>query len=121
MRASELLGAPVIDASGREIGVVQDLRALREAESAAVSTRGRVRIAALIIGGDGLIDKMAHGWGFAEGRTEGPWILRRLTSRSVDAARVVPASLVESWGPERVRLNAQWPDLSSLKEVMNRE
>jgi hypothetical protein len=117
MRASEVLGARVIDAQGREIGVVQDLRARREAAGASAAVRGRFLIVAVVVGGDGILARAAHGWGFAADRAQGPWLLRRLTKRAVERSLVVPSELVESWDPAQLRLKASRSALLSLKEL----
>lgn len=106
MRISELIGVRVLDAAGEPVGVVQDLRASRDGD--------QLRIVGLVVGGDGVLDGMAHGWGFAAGRARGPGILRRLARRPVERARLVPVADVASWGREHVRLTTTRSALSPL-------
>ena len=121
MRVSELLGTPVIDAAGERVGVVQDLRAGREIETGRLGTRGRFPVIGLVAGGDGLRDRMAHGWGFAEDRARGPWIARRLVTGAVAESTFVPASDVASWGPGKVRLAVMRSELVALQEALEHE
>lgn len=121
MRISELLGSPVLDAAGDEIGFVQDLRARREVESGDVGTRGRIRVSALVLGGARLSDKIAHSWGFAEGRARGPALLRWLARPGVRRSRVVSASDVASWAPGEVRLRVAATQLQPFEGTLERE
>lgn len=108
MRASELLSSVVLDRSGRELGPVRDLRVRRvEGEAAGLE------IAGLVVG-DGPLAALAHAWGYAEGRSQGPWLLRRLTGGARRAARFIPAERVVDWGPGRVRVDAEFSQLAPL-------
>jgi hypothetical protein len=99
MRATELLATRVLDADGRDLGPVRDAR-VRRAED------GSLTVVGLVVG-DGPFAHAAHAWGFAEGRAQGPWLLRALTARATRAARYVPADDVASWrAPIRLRVRA---------------
>lgn len=108
MRASELLGADVIDATGARVGRVEDIRV--EGDSFA--------LVGLVVG-DGFIARLAHRWGYAQGRARGPWLLRRLMAGAVDAARFVPSGSVREWTPS-VRVTVAAGDLPSLREEPRR-
>jgi hypothetical protein len=97
MRASELIDSPVYGEGGRFAGIVRDLRL--DAEPA---DDGSFAILGLVVGDPGARDVAAHAWGFAEGRAEGPWLLRRLVGKG--GSRFVPADRVVDWGPERLRI-----------------
>ena len=95
MRASDLLGLPVVDAEGVVLGPLRDLRVDRD------RVEGGLQVRWLVVGGQ----ELAHRFGYVDGRTRGPWLLERLLrGRSADTALAVPASAVRSWGPERVEL-----------------
>jgi hypothetical protein len=99
MRLAELIGAPVMDASGRRVGAVRDLRIRRE------ESGGEMVVTGIVIG-DGPLAEQAHRWGFVEDRAHGPWLLRALTRRSRTAARVIAAEHVDEWTADQIRLRA---------------
>jgi len=104
MRASELIDAVVVDEAGEVVGRVHDLRVIRR--------EGTFRITGLAVAGA----RLAHAWGFAEGRATGPWLLRVLTARSARAARFVSADQVLDWGPDTVRIRGRRSRLPALAE-----
>lgn len=114
MRASELLGRVVIDGSGRRLGPVRDLRISR-----AQGERTTFLVAGLVIG-DGPVAALAHAWGYAEGRTQGPLLLRRLTARASREARFVATERVVDWGPGEIRITGSVDDLPRLSEEIAR-
>ncbi|GGL39203.1 hypothetical protein H9L10_13135 [Phycicoccus endophyticus] len=96
MRASELLGRPVVDSEGHSLGPVRDLRLDHGA------TAGRVRARWVVVGGH----ELAHRLGYVDGRTRGPAVLARLLRGGWrDTALAVPVAAVASWGPDVVRLS----------------
>ena len=95
MRISEVLGSPVLDRAGSEIGVVHDLQVTGEAP---------FRVTGITVGPAGWIDRAAHAWGFAQGRTCGPWPLATLARRATRRARFAPVDAVASWAPDGIRL-----------------
>ncbi len=109
MRASELLASAVVDASGRQLGPVRDIRVARES----------FRVVGLVIGG-GPFAGIAHGWGYAEGRAHGPWLLRALTRRATRQARFVSADRVLDWGPGEVKISGQGDQLPPLTDELRR-
>ena len=109
MRASELLASRVIDADGRELGPVRDVRLHDDG--------GETRITGIVIGG-GRFAHTAHALGFAEGRVQGPWLLRRIYAEASEGARVIPAERVLDWGPGTVRVAVGPDDLRPLAEVL---
>lgn len=97
MRASELIDSPVYDESGRFAGAVRDLRL--DADRA---DDGSFPILGIVLGDTGARAAAAHAWGFAEGRAQGPWLLRRLAGDG--DPRFVAAERVLDWGPQRLRI-----------------
>lgn len=89
MLASELLDAVVQDSSGQAIGRLRDVRFALDGD--------RYRATGIVIGHSGPAGAIAHGWGFAEGRADGPWLLRALLARGSREARFVHAHDVLEW------------------------
>jgi hypothetical protein len=109
MRATELLGAPVVDATGTTVGHVHDIRVTAEGAD-------RFRVAGLVVG-SGLRSALAHVWGFGAGRAGGPWLFRALLAPAGRRARFVPADRVSDWGPRRVEIEGRGEYLARLHEV----
>ena len=107
MRASELLGAPVIDADGRSLGPVRDLRV----------TPNGLEVVGLVVG-NGRLAGLAHAWGYAEGRARGPWLLRALMASAARSTRFIAASQVADWGPGPVRITASAHQLPHLTDAL---
>jgi sporulation protein YlmC with PRC-barrel domain len=107
MRASELLASSVVDSTGRRVGRVRDVRVIRDG----------FRVAGLVIGG-GPFAGIAHSWGYAEGRAQGPPLLRALTRRATRSARFVPVDRVSDWGDGVVELDADVDELPLLTEEL---
>jgi hypothetical protein len=95
MRASDLLGSPVVDSEGVVIGPLRDVRIDPEPQD------GRLAVHWLVIGGR----ELAHRFGYFDGRTKGPWLLDRLLRGRSDSAVAVRATAVAEWGPDRVVLS----------------
>lgn len=89
MRASELLGRPVVDHRGRRVGIVHDVR-VRLGDDGGLSVSG------LVVGPATARARLAHAWGYAQDRAIAPALLRSwlLAGPSSD---VVPAARVHSW------------------------
>ncbi|MDQ3934843.1 MAG: PRC-barrel domain-containing protein [Actinomycetota bacterium] len=93
MRATELLASRVVDERGAHVGRVRDVRV----------SRAGWEVVGLAVA-DGWRARLAHRWGYAEGRAQGPWLLRRLTRAAVERTLFVPAERVTDWGPGVVRI-----------------
>lgn len=106
MRASELLATGVVDADGRELGPVRDVRLARR--------NGAFVVVGLVVGG-GRGSRVAHSWGYAEGRAQGPLLLRALTRGAARNARFVPAERVVEWSPS-VRIDCRGEELPGLRD-----
>lgn len=114
MKASELLGRPVLGADATALGVVHDLRVVlppapagddpRADRTMPGTSRGPV-VVGLVVGPDTLRCRLAHSWGYAQGRTRGPALLRALATTGGSYVRTVPVEDVASWDDGgRVRL-----------------
>lgn len=111
MRISELLGSEVADERGNRVGRVYDLR-LRAANG---RRRGpSFEVVGLIVGPAGPLGWAAHAWGYAEGRAQGPWLLRAATRRAIRASRFVPADRVLGWEPGELRIGGSANELEPL-------
>jgi hypothetical protein len=109
MRASELLASEVVDAAGRRLGPVRDVRLSRDG----------FRVVGLVVG-EGPFAGIAHGWGYAEGRASGPAPLGWLSRRAVRRSRFAAAERVLDWGPGVIRLGVEGHDLPALAEERRR-
>jgi hypothetical protein len=112
MRASELIGSPVVDESGRAVGIVRDLRVVVDEPAPG----GGFPIAALVLSEPTARAAAAHAWGFAEGRAEGPELLRRALLPAVERSLVVAVDRVLDWGPARLRIADEGRDLSAAED-----
>lgn len=110
MRISELLRSVAVSPSGSRLGRIHDVR-LRHESSAKGST---FYVTKLVISNESVLSRVAHAWGFAQRRAQGPWPLRSLTSHAVRSARVIPAELVTDWGPGKVMIRAELAELRPL-------
>lgn len=96
MRSTELIGSRVLDASGRDLGPLRDLRVGSE------PVDGALPVLHLVIGGQ----HVAHLFGYVDDRTAGPLLIKHLLRRGGrDSTIVVPASAVRDWTPPTLRLN----------------
>lgn len=100
MLASELLASRVVDEAGRDLGPVRDVRVRPEGNG--------YRLVGVVVG-DGRFAGLAHALGFAEGRVQGPWVLRRLCAQATERAHVIPAAEVLDWGPGTVTVRSSRP------------
>ena len=109
MRASELLASEVVDVAGRRLGPVRDVRLSREG----------FRVVGLVVG-EGPFARIAHGWGYAEGRARGPALIAATCRSTIRRARFVSAESVRDWGPGVIRLDVDGADLPALAQELRR-
>jgi hypothetical protein len=98
MRASELLGRPVFDAAGRRIGLVTDLRCIKEAGPDGIW--GVLRLDALVVHERQLGARLGY-----DRHQRSPALLRGLFRRLHGQATVVPWSAVASRSADGIRLS----------------
>jgi sporulation protein YlmC with PRC-barrel domain len=105
MRASELIGQDVVDAAGRRLGIVTDLRCVQDG-----LRRGHlagIRVDALVVS-----RRHTGSWlGYDRRPAQGPWLVRAIVQLLHRNAIVVPwADVDETGGPIRLRTtSAAWP------------
>jgi sporulation protein YlmC with PRC-barrel domain len=109
MRASELLASEIVTTAGTRLGPVRDIRVSRDG----------LRLLGLVVGG-GPFARLAHGWGYAEGRAQGPWLLQAITRRATRRARFVPIGRVVEWGPGQILITGEASDLPTLAHELRR-
>jgi hypothetical protein len=107
MRASDLLGAPVLDRDGRQVGVVTDLRCVQDGPVRGSMAAPRV---------DALVVSRRHTGsllGYDRRDQQGPWLIRAAVRRLHRHLLVVPWSAVGGYpGPgEPIRLAVPVGDL----------
>ena len=93
---SGVLAATVHDQAGSPLGLAHDVR-LGKGDGRHGPLVGPVN--GLVVGGTGWRSRLAHAWGYTEGRSRGPVLLRTLFQVEASRARVVPVSAVLSWRP----------------------
>lgn len=98
MRASELLGARVVDAEGRRVGVVTGLHCTSDGPK-------HGPLAAPVVRG---LRVMPHGWGAGLGYQQrgqlGPWLIRRTVEWMQRRGRIVPWHDVDDVADGEIRL-----------------
>ena len=107
MRASDLLASEVVTTAGRRVGPVRDIRVSREG----------FRLIGLVVGG-GRFARLAHSWGYAEGRAQGPWLLQAITRGATRQARFVPLGRIVEWRRGEVVISGDGSDLPALTEEL---
>jgi hypothetical protein len=100
MKASELLGSTVVDATGAAVGRVVDVRLAHRAQP----RNGEAHIAVTAL----VVDRAAwpHRWGIASGRSNGPSLLRVLARAASRNGRRIPVADVAEWQPNAIRLRS---------------
>lgn len=90
MRTSELLGRRVVTDDGRDLGIVHDLRVLLPGDG------GALRLTGVVTGPATHRARLAHAWGYAAERAQGPGLVRWWLCRGLRQRVVSPRSVV-SW------------------------
>ncbi len=102
MRASELVGARVVEADGRPLGVVTGLLCSLDGPSGGPLAAPRLR--ALTVS-----PRLAGAYlGYQQPDQRGPWLVRRLVRRLHRHARVVDWAAVDTVSGGTVRLREDW-------------
>jgi hypothetical protein len=99
MRASDLIGRPVLDSSGRRLGLVTDLRCVRE--PAPGGQWGLLRLDALVVGRRPAGARLGY-----DRHQRSPMLVRGLMRRMHGEATVLPWSAVDSWDATAIRLRS---------------
>jgi sporulation protein YlmC with PRC-barrel domain len=85
MLMSDLIGSHVVDADGKRLGRVTDVRLVQDGPY--IEGFGNaLRVDGLVIGRAGIANRI----GYARGGVRGPWLLRRLASALEGKAWIVP-------------------------------
>ena len=93
MRLSDLLGTPVVDEDGHELGIVHDVAAVQDGPIVG-AFGAALRVESLIVGTHGLWVRL----GLARSRVDGPGLLPRRRA----ATDEVPWERVRSVTPDRI-------------------
>lgn len=95
IRASDLLGTPVVDRDGRSLGRVRDLRLHAEGDDH--------RIDGLVTGRGVIAERL----GYAYGEAAGPWLLAAVMRRAARRARYVDWDAIEELQPGRITVREE--------------
>lgn len=109
MRAGEVIGKPVVDHQGRQVGFCTDLRcAIDQPEADAAP---RITLMGLIVSPH----RAGSLLGYERGRTRGPWVLRAVVARLHRGMVLIPWEDVApvSEGPVRLVPGARCQELPS--------
>jgi hypothetical protein len=109
MRLSDLLHTTVIDAAGREIGSVDDVRLVQDGPVLA-NFGAALRLDGLVVG----MGAVGLRLGYHRAGVRGPWLLKVLFTWLERRARFVPWDAIEEIGGDTVRLNVPSEDLPPL-------
>jgi sporulation protein YlmC with PRC-barrel domain len=111
MRLSEVLACRVIDASGEEIGSVNDVRLVQDGAYVEGFGAG-LRVEGFVTGSGRLGERL----GYHRGGVEGPWILRTFFARQERRGRYVPWSKVDAVEGDVIRLSCSRGELEAFAE-----
>lgn len=106
MRGADLFDAPVLDPSGRRVGMVLDIRAVPDSERRALVVQG------LVLG-----RRRIRLFGYERSGEVGPRLFSRIVARLHRDARYVPLLDVDISTPEVVRLRVPWDYLVDLADA----
>lgn len=117
MRLAELIGLRVLDADGRDIGSVRDVR-FRHVTGPVVSADGvgRLVLEELVLGNVSLGLRL----GYVQSEVTGPLLLRWLFDRLARRAHVVDWRDVVEKGPTHIRIRRRGGELMTLLEGVER-
>ncbi|HEX2698582.1 MAG TPA: hypothetical protein VHM89_00055 [Acidimicrobiales bacterium] len=108
MLLSDLLRARVIDAEGRDVGVVSDVRLVQDGPIL-FPFGAALRVEALVVGRLGVGVRL----GYLRGDVTGPRLLHAVFAALERRARLVRWEDVESWDGGSVRVRVRAADLAS--------
>jgi hypothetical protein len=87
MQLSDVLGKPVVDRAGRQLGVAHDVRLVRKNE---YGQRDALHVEGVVIGPGGIGLRLGYG----SSELAGPWILRLIFGTLARRARYAPWSAI---------------------------
>ncbi|MDQ1374192.1 MAG: hypothetical protein QOJ09_1530 [Actinomycetota bacterium] len=112
MRLSDLLHSTVVDADGREVGTVDDVRLVQDGPTVA-NFDAALRVEGLVVGGGALGLRL----GYHRAGVTGPWLLKALFTWLERRARYVPWDDVTSWEDDIVHLRTSTDLFPRLTDV----
>lgn len=111
MRLAEVMGCRVVDADGRDIGAVHDVRLVADG-SADAGERRSYRLDALVVGTGGA----AHRLGYSHDDMTGPWPLTAVLRRIAQRSKLVAWRDVSELGRPTIRIRTRVGELPSLAD-----
>ena len=112
MRLAELLGCRLYDCDGTEVGSVHDVRFIADGPPYAGTGNPSYRVAALIVGGKAVGDRL----GYVRREMKGPWPLPWLLSRLAHRSYLVAWDDVTRLDRPRIEIRSRASDLSTLAD-----
>jgi uncharacterized protein YrrD len=106
MRLSDLLGAEVVDESGRSAGHVHDVRLVQDAPLVGAFGAG-LRVDGLLLGGRAIGVRLGYG----RRKMHGPLLLKLVTGRLLHDGRYVHWDRVRSVAEDRILISGSADDL----------
>jgi hypothetical protein len=112
VRIAELLGCRLFDCDGTEIGSVHDVRFVADGPPYAHTGKPAYRLAALIVGGTAVGDRL----GFVRHEMNGPWPLTVLLPRLARHSYLVRWEDVARFDRPRIEIRCRASDLASITD-----
>jgi hypothetical protein len=112
MRLSDLLHSTAVDADGREVGSVEDVRLVQDGPVVA-NFGAALRVEGLVVGRGALGIRL----GYTRNGVKGPWLLKTIFTALESRARYVRWEDVESYDDGVVRLRTTADRLPRLTEI----
>ena len=112
VRTAELVGARLVDVTGRAVAHVHDLRLVQDGPVHELTGRAAFRVTGLVVGPGHL--GMHLGYGSRDVR--GPWLLRAPLARLARRARFVPWSEIARIDEGVVHIRCAYDELRSAGE-----
>jgi hypothetical protein len=111
-RLGELLHSTVVDAAGRELGSVDDVRLVQDGPLLE-GFGNALRVDALVIGRGSLAVRL----GFHRQKMKGPWLLKTIFGALERKAVVALWAQVESWEDRRITLVCRADELQTVADA----
>jgi hypothetical protein len=112
VQIADLLGSPVVDRDGTDLGKVHDARLVQDGPMI-TGFGNALRVDGLVVGEGAVAVRL----GYHRNRIKGPWLLKALAQRVEHRTRYVLWKDIEDVGPDRITLRCAADDLPLLRDL----